>query len=207
MDDIRYVNYYPSASEGCTSVLDFVRTRMRNVHAPTGLLKGVAMARIPSTRYRFPRGHSDIPKPGVPPPLKFMSRAVAFALVGSAAPVHAGPAGEQVVAGQATVSRAGANTLITQTTDRAAINWQSFNIGAAESVRFAQPSVSSIALNRVLSSEPDGNSGVALGQRAGLHPQSERRAVRARRAGGRGRHRRLDLEPGQRGLHGRAPSL
>ncbi|MEQ1773578.1 MAG: filamentous hemagglutinin N-terminal domain-containing protein, partial [Burkholderiales bacterium] len=83
-----------------------------------------------------------------------VARAVACALFASASPLWAGPAGEQVVAGQATVSRAGANTLINQTTDRAAINWQSFNIGVNESVRFAQPSSSSIALNRVLGQNP-----------------------------------------------------
>lgn len=64
------------------------------------------------------------------------------------------PTGEQVVAGQASVSRAGTSTLITQGTDRAAINWLNFDIGATESVRFAQPSASSIALNRVLGQNP-----------------------------------------------------
>jgi len=83
-----------------------------------------------------------------------IARAVAFALVAGAAPAWAGPTGEQVVAGQASVSRAGASTLITQGTDRAAINWLTFDIGATESVRFAQPSVSSIALNRVLGQNP-----------------------------------------------------
>lgn len=78
-----------------------------------------------------------------------IAQAVTLALLAGATPlhVHAGPTGEQVVAGQASVSRAGAHTLITQGSERAAINWQSFNIGASESVRFAQPSASSIALN------------------------------------------------------------
>src|SRR5258705_9719283 len=79
-----------------------------------------------------------------------IARAVAFALLAGIVPAWAGPTGEQVVAGQASVSRAGTNTLITQGTDRAAINWLTFDIGATESVRFAQPSASSIALNRVL---------------------------------------------------------
>src|SRR5262252_9857797 len=83
-----------------------------------------------------------------------VARAVAFALLACAAPVWAGPTGEQVVAGQASVSRSGANTLITQGTDRAAINWQTFGIASDESVRFAQPSASSIALNRVLGQNP-----------------------------------------------------
>ena len=83
-----------------------------------------------------------------------IARAVAFALLAGAASAWAGPTGEQVVAGQASVSRAGTSTLITQGTDRAAINWLNFDIGATESVRFAQPSASSIALNRVLGQNP-----------------------------------------------------
>ncbi len=83
-----------------------------------------------------------------------IAHAVAWAMMAGASPLWAGPAGEQVVAGQATVSRSGSNTLITQGTERAAINWQNFNIGATESVRFAQPSASSIALNRVLGQNP-----------------------------------------------------
>ncbi|HKV54063.1 MAG TPA: filamentous hemagglutinin N-terminal domain-containing protein, partial [Candidatus Binataceae bacterium] len=58
------------------------------------------------------------------------------------------------MAGQASVSRSGTNTLVTQGTDRAAINWLGFDIAADESVRFAQPSASSIALNRVLGQNP-----------------------------------------------------
>ena len=78
------------------------------------------------------------------PRLAPLPLAVALALLAGAPTVHAGPGGEQIVAGQAAVSRSGNTTLITQTSDRAAINWQSFNIGAAEAVRFAQPSTSSI---------------------------------------------------------------
>ncbi|MBP1764290.1 MAG: hxuA 1 [Firmicutes bacterium] len=39
---------------------------------------------------------------------------------------------------------------ITQSTDTFGINWQSFNIGAKETVIFLQPSATSIALNRVI---------------------------------------------------------
>ena len=61
------------------------------------------------------------------------------------------PTGGQVAAGAATISTPTANSMVVrQTTDRLAINWQSFNIGAGNSVRFDQPSTSSIALNRVL---------------------------------------------------------
>ena len=66
----------------------------------------------------------------------------------------AGPRGEEVVVGQATVNHVGANTLLNQHSERAAINWQTFDIDAAEAVRFAQPSTGSITSNRVLSQNP-----------------------------------------------------
>lgn len=79
----------------------------------------------------------------------------AFTLVGGCmVPAWAAPTGGQVVAGQATISQSGTTTTINQATDRAAIHWQSFGIGANESVRFNQPSASSIALNRILGQDP-----------------------------------------------------
>jgi len=60
------------------------------------------------------------------------------------------PTGGQIVGGQASISQNGAAMRIEQTSSRAAIDWQSFNIGAQASVTFAQPSASAIALNRVL---------------------------------------------------------
>ena len=43
---------------------------------------------------------------------------------------------------------------VNQSSSNAAINWQSFNIGKGEAVRFVQPNSSSVALNRVLGSDP-----------------------------------------------------
>jgi len=63
------------------------------------------------------------------------------------------PTGAQVVAGQASVSTSGANMVIDQTTQRAAINWQSFNVGAGAHVHFNQPSSSASTLNRVIGSQ------------------------------------------------------
>ncbi|MDB6043306.1 MAG: hypothetical protein JWM63_1857, partial [Gammaproteobacteria bacterium] len=81
------------------------------------------------------------------------SLAVAAALVLS--PVsHASPAGGAVVAGSATISNAAKNTTINQTSQNAVLNWQSFNIGTGESVRFVQPNGQSVALNRVLGTDP-----------------------------------------------------
>jgi trimeric autotransporter adhesin len=63
------------------------------------------------------------------------------------------PTGGQVVAGQASIVQNGNALNINQTTDRAAIDWQTFNVGQGNKVNFNQPSASSIALNRVLGSD------------------------------------------------------
>src|SRR5450830_264036 len=67
---------------------------------------------------------------------------------------YALPVGGVVAAGGASISSGAGSTTITQSTQNAAINWQSFNIGQTEAVRFVQPSISSVALNRVLGSDP-----------------------------------------------------
>lgn len=59
------------------------------------------------------------------------------------------PAGGNVSKGGATINTNGAETTITQSTDRAIINWHSFDIGQGETTRFVQPGPGSIALNRV----------------------------------------------------------
>ena len=63
------------------------------------------------------------------------------------------PTGGNVVAGSATISQAGSALNITQASDKAAINWQSFSIGQGNSVNFVQPSATSVALNRVLGND------------------------------------------------------
>src|SRR6185437_8457805 len=70
-------------------------------------------------------------------------------------PASANPTGGTVVGGAATINQSNPNnTVITQTTDRAAINWQSFSIGTGQTTQFIQPSTSSTALNRVLGNDP-----------------------------------------------------
>ncbi|MDD5277032.1 MAG: filamentous hemagglutinin family protein [Methylovulum sp.] len=51
--------------------------------------------------------------------------------------------------GQAAVAVTGNAMTITQTTDKASIDWQSFNIGNGDSVRFDQPSSAAVALNTI----------------------------------------------------------
>lgn len=64
------------------------------------------------------------------------------------------PTGGQIVGGQGAISQVGAAMTIQQTTPKLATNWQTFNVGAAASVVFVQPSASAVALNRVLSADP-----------------------------------------------------
>ena len=79
---------------------------------------------------------------------------VASMLLAFDAMVYALPAGGAVVAGAASISSNALSTTINQSTQNAAINWQSFNIAAGESVRVLQPNSSSVLLNRVLGSDP-----------------------------------------------------
>ena len=67
---------------------------------------------------------------------------------------YALPVGGAVSAGSATIGGTAGTTTVTQTSQNAAINWQSFNIGSNESVKFVQPNSSAIVLNRVLGSDP-----------------------------------------------------
>src|SRR5262245_25774192 len=65
----------------------------------------------------------------------------------------AAPSGATVSQGSATFSTQG-STLTIRTSDRAFINWQSFNIGVGETTRFLQPSSSSVVWNRINDPNP-----------------------------------------------------
>ena len=62
---------------------------------------------------------------------------------------HAEPMGGKVVSGQAVIqqsTQAGQSvTTITQSSPKATLNWQSFNVGSGEAVRFVQPSASALS--------------------------------------------------------------
>ncbi len=68
-------------------------------------------------------------------------------------PVTALPTGGTVTQGQAQLAQNGARLDISQGSDKAVINWQSFNIGAQAQVNFQQPGASSVALNRVVGAD------------------------------------------------------
>jgi filamentous hemagglutinin family protein len=67
-----------------------------------------------------------------------------------AAPAAGGPAGGTVVGGTAAIQgQGGPAVIINQSSSSAIINWNTFNIGVNESVRFNQPGAASVVLNRV----------------------------------------------------------
>lgn len=85
----------------------------------------------------------------------FRSRHLACAVMFAfGAMVQAQPTGGVVASGSASIGGTSATMTVTQTTPRVAINWQSFGIQAGQSVQFIQPSSSSVALNRVVGSDP-----------------------------------------------------
>jgi filamentous hemagglutinin family protein len=82
---------------------------------------------------------------------------VAPLLLNSAA--RATPQNGAVVLGNASISSTAGSTVVTQSSAKLAIDWQSFNIGAGERVQFVQPDSQSVALNRVLGPDPSRISG------------------------------------------------
>ena len=73
--------------------------------------------------------------------------------------VLAAPQGGQVISGEAGISQAIVGgqyiTSINQSSSKATLSWQSFNISNGETVRFVQPSASSVTVNRI--SDPNGS--------------------------------------------------
>jgi filamentous hemagglutinin family protein len=63
------------------------------------------------------------------------------------------PTGGNIVAGSGSIAQSGKTMTVTQSTNRMAADWQSFNIGAGNTVNFVQPSAGAVALNRVLGAD------------------------------------------------------
>src|SRR3989442_14507766 len=61
----------------------------------------------------------------------------------------AAPQGASYDRNQVSVTRNGPQTVVSQSVNRAVIDWQSFDVGADQSVRFNQPGAGSATLNRV----------------------------------------------------------
>jgi len=75
--------------------------------------------------------------------------------VGASVVAVASPTGGTVMQGQGTISTPGTGqTLINQSSQQLMLNWNTFNVGANESVRFNQPSSSAIAFNHILDQNP-----------------------------------------------------
>ena len=64
------------------------------------------------------------------------------------------PQGGKVVGGTAAISSSGSTLTVQQSSQRAAIDWNTFNVGSGAQVNFNQPNASSVTLNRVISSDP-----------------------------------------------------
>jgi len=75
------------------------------------------------------------------------------ALLGSVTISIASPSGGIVTSGTANISQIGTTTNINQSTSKATINWNKFNIASNETVNFNQPDINSITLNRVTGNE------------------------------------------------------
>src|SRR5256885_528204 len=84
------------------------------------------------------------------PRLRNLLLTTAALLALGAAPAAGGPAGGTVVGGTATIQgQGGPAVIVNQSSGSAIINWNTFNIGVNESVRFNQPGAASVVLNRV----------------------------------------------------------
>ncbi|MFY7895634.1 MAG: filamentous hemagglutinin N-terminal domain-containing protein, partial [Phycisphaerales bacterium] len=76
-----------------------------------------------------------------------------LALSAGVALAQSGPLGADVVRGSVQIERNGANTVI-RASDRAIINYRSFDIASGELVRFVQPGANARVLNRITGGAP-----------------------------------------------------
>ena len=64
------------------------------------------------------------------------------------------PQGATFVSGTAAIETAGKTLTVRQSTNQAVINWQRFENTATETIRFQQPGVTSLTVNRVVGADP-----------------------------------------------------
>ena len=107
-----------------------------------------------ATRPRAAAAH----KPRTSRTLNSDPRSLALAVGAALLPwgaAHALPTGENVVAGDVTVTRPTSQSMqINQATQKGIVNWNSFSIAASEHVNITQLSSSSVLLNRVVGNNP-----------------------------------------------------
>jgi len=119
-----------------TAVCEFAR-RSHGGSASASILRPL----LASSTFVAVLGHAE-PALAAPPPLHV-----------PAVDVGALPEGGVIAQGDAAIAVNGNAMTVDQNSDRAVINWQSFNIGRAASVHFEQNSADAVALNRVLGSD------------------------------------------------------
>lgn len=92
---------------------------------------------------------------GIQASIRTLCMAVACAVLAPAAWAQTAvlPARGQVVAGQGSIQTQGSVMTVNQASQRMALDWQSFNIGAGQTVNFVQPNAQATVLNRVLGSD------------------------------------------------------
>ena len=83
---------------------------------------------------------------------RVMMLSLLSASLGMTGLAHAGnaPTGGQIVGGSGQIQQSGNTTTIQQNSKVLSLNWQSFDVGADQTVNFLQPGASSIAVNRIL---------------------------------------------------------
>ncbi len=64
------------------------------------------------------------------------------------------PTGGQITSGSGTITASGTTMTINQTTQQLIANWSTFNIGQNAAVRFEQPGIAAVALNRIADRNP-----------------------------------------------------
>ena len=117
--------------------------------------------------------------------IKFYTAVILILLFNT--PVFSAPNGANVVHGNVNITQSGSNTIINQSSDKAIVNWNSFDLSKGESVQFNQNSSSSIILNRVTNGLPTSifgninangnvfilnNAGVLIGNGANINTNS-----------------------------------
>ncbi|MBR9830223.1 MAG: filamentous hemagglutinin N-terminal domain-containing protein, partial [Oceanospirillales bacterium] len=82
----------------------------------------------------------------------FTPTALAIAISLVTAQLHAAdlPTGGNIVGGSGSINQNGNSLNVQQNSDKLITNWNSFDIGAGNTVNFHQPGKSSVALNRVI---------------------------------------------------------